>query len=525
VATSPLLAWQIRALADNGIEEIGLALSSRSAGPVKRHLRAQNGSLPKVRCAVDVVPRGPAGALKLLEDFVAGEPFLVVERGTFLGSLDLSGLLGAHLENGALATLGTLPAPGSGDARRAPAPAGVYVFDPTILGRIPDQGYFDIKEQLIPRLLDENARVLRAEIAGFCRPVASLQDYFSLQREVLDAGAFVRTGLRQTGDRVWTGEGSRVSPSARITGPVVIGMDCAIEDDARITGPAVIGDGCRVGRSGLVRNGILLDGATLGEGAQVEDSVVGRRSRVDGGRHLRRSVLASDGTSIAITPAMLEHAFTSPTWSGASAPPRGGEVVRRFVKRAMDVVLAAAGIVLAGPLFLACAVAIRLDSRGPALFRARRCGKDGRAFRLLKFRTMVDGAHRRQHELASRSDVDGPVFKVYEDPRVTFVGRFLRRSSLDELPQLFNVLAGDMSLVGPRPLAANEMRFCPGWRDRRLSVKPGLTGLWQVNGRSSTSFQDWIRYDLEYVERQSTWLDAKIILKTALVVLRGHGAY
>ena len=144
---------------------------------------------------------------------------------------------------------------------------------------------------------------------------------------------------------------------------------------------------------------------------------------------------------------------------------------------------------------------------------------------MVKFRTMVQDAETMQAGLRPLNEVDGPIFKIENDPRFTRLGRFLRRYSIDELPQLWNVLKGEMSLVGPRPLTAQEMHFCPAWRDARLKVSPGVTGLWQVGGRSKTSFHDWIRLDTAYVRERSTFLDFKILLKTFLVVLLGRGSY
>ncbi|MCE7873073.1 sugar transferase, partial [bacterium CPR1] len=171
------------------------------------------------------------------------------------------------------------------------------------------------------------------------------------------------------------------------------------------------------------------------------------------------------------------------------------------------------------------ALAVKLDSPGPAFFRQRRCGLEGREFELIKLRTMVAGAHSMQTSLSDQNEVDGPVFKIAKDPRVTKLGRLLRSTSLDELPQLFNVWKGEMSLVGPRPLVMTEMALCPVWRSTRLKVKPGVTGLWQVNGRSGALFHDWIRFDMAYVMQQSLWLDIKILFATARVVLSKAGAY
>ncbi len=144
---------------------------------------------------------------------------------------------------------------------------------------------------------------------------------------------------------------------------------------------------------------------------------------------------------------------------------------------------------------------------------------------MVKFRTMVKDAEKLQAELRPLSEVDGPVFKIENDPRSTPLGKLLRRYSIDEMPQLWNVLKGEMSLVGPRPLAAKEMRFCPAWRDVRLKVRPGITGLWQVSGRSKTSFHDWIRLDVEYVRDQSIFRDFQILFRTLSVVFRAMGSF
>ncbi len=173
---------------------------------------------------------------------------------------------------------------------------------------------------------------------------------------------------------------------------------------------------------------------------------------------------------------------------------------------------------------LLVALAIRLTSRGPALFRQVRIGRDGRAFRVFKFRTMFVDAEQRLSELRAHNETDGLLFKIANDPRVTPIGRFLRRTSIDELPQLLNVLTGDMSLVGPRPLPVQNEDFVGDAR-RRLLVRPGITGLWQVSGRSDTSWEDAVRFDLYYVENWSLTLDLTIMLRTVLAVWRGEGAY
>jgi exopolysaccharide biosynthesis polyprenyl glycosylphosphotransferase len=194
------------------------------------------------------------------------------------------------------------------------------------------------------------------------------------------------------------------------------------------------------------------------------------------------------------------------------------------VKRVVDVLLSLFLLVLAGPLMLVIALLVRLSSPGPALFRQERCGLAGRRFTLLKFRSMHADAEARKAGLAHLNVMDGPVFKAVDDPRVTPVGRVIRRLSLDELPQLWNVLVGDMSFVGPRPPVPEEVLRYERWQRRRLSMKPGLTGLWQVSGRNTVDFNTWMKMDLDYIDRWSLLLDLTIILKTIPTVLSRKGA-
>jgi exopolysaccharide biosynthesis polyprenyl glycosylphosphotransferase len=198
---------------------------------------------------------------------------------------------------------------------------------------------------------------------------------------------------------------------------------------------------------------------------------------------------------------------------------------RLVVKRGMDVVGAIALLVLCLPFMVIVAIAIKLSSPGPAFFAHERFGYMKRRFRMYKFRTMVTGAEQRQAELEDKNEAIGPVFKIRDDPRITGIGRWLRRTSLDELPQLWHVLMGEMSLVGPRPLPVRDVgRFSEPWLMRRFSVRPGLTCLWQITGRSDLGFAQWIALDLEYINRWSFWLDCTIILRTIPAVLKGRGA-
>lgn len=194
-------------------------------------------------------------------------------------------------------------------------------------------------------------------------------------------------------------------------------------------------------------------------------------------------------------------------------------------KRLMDVTISSVLLAIAWPLMLLIAAALKLGEGGNVLYRQTRCGLHGRRFTLYKFRTMVEDADRQQDQLAHLNEMTGPVFKVRSDPRVTRIGWILRRLSLDELPQLWNVLRGDMSLVGPRPPVPQEVSSYERWQRRRLSMRPGLTCLWQIRGRNNIDFDRWIELDLEYIDNWSPLLDVKILAKTIPVVLSGRGAF
>jgi exopolysaccharide biosynthesis polyprenyl glycosylphosphotransferase len=195
------------------------------------------------------------------------------------------------------------------------------------------------------------------------------------------------------------------------------------------------------------------------------------------------------------------------------------------MKRVFDLTLAIIALVLTAPIFLLTAMAVKLDSPGPVFFRQTRVGQGGRHFGCYKFRSMHVNAEQMKEQLAAQNEADGPVFKIRRDPRVTRVGRVIRKLSIDELPQLLNVIQGDMSLVGPRPAVPIEVQQYEFEQLRRLEALPGITGLQQVSGRSNLTFKRWIELDLQYVSEQSLWQDIKILAKTIPVVIFGEGAY
>lgn len=195
-----------------------------------------------------------------------------------------------------------------------------------------------------------------------------------------------------------------------------------------------------------------------------------------------------------------------------------------FIKRVIDLTGSLCGIILLSPLFLIVSVLIKLDSKGPVFFIQERVGKDGKIFRMLKFRSMCSDAENKLKDLKAKNEMTGPMFKMRRDPRITKVGRFIRKTSIDELPQLFNILAGDMSLVGPRPNLPREVNEFSAYHRQKLAVKPGLTCYWQVMGRSSLGFEEWMELDLKYIRERSTLTDIGLIFRTVKVLFGDENA-
>ncbi|MDR3598459.1 sugar transferase [Clostridium sp.] len=189
-----------------------------------------------------------------------------------------------------------------------------------------------------------------------------------------------------------------------------------------------------------------------------------------------------------------------------------------FFKRMMDIVCSLVGIIALIPVFFIVALAIKIESRGPIVFVQKRVGKDGKTFGIYKFRSMVVNAEELKDKLYDKNEMNGPMFKMREDPRITRVGKFIRKTSIDELPQLINVLRGEMSLVGPRPSISSEVKHFEDWMLQRLSVRPGLTCYWQVSGRNDIEFRDWMKLDIKYIEERSMLVDIKLIFKTFFVL-------
>ena len=196
-----------------------------------------------------------------------------------------------------------------------------------------------------------------------------------------------------------------------------------------------------------------------------------------------------------------------------------------IIKRLIDIICSFMGLLAFSPLFIIIAIIIKFTSKGPVFFSQKRVGKYGREFDMYKFRSMVVNAEELKEKLAAQNEMSGPMFKMKDDPRVTKVGKFIRKTSLDELPQLWNVLKGDMSLVGPRPSLPKEVAQFEDWMHKRLEVKPGLTCYWQVSGRNNIDFEDWMKLDVKYVEERNLWIDIKLIFKTVGVLFGDKNAH
>ncbi len=506
-----------------------------------------------IRYAVEDRPSGTGGALHPLAALLANEPFLVMGCNV-LFDFNLRDLVKQHIRSQAEATVLVSKLPAVYDLGRSEVvevsenggmarinrgdgviqssrffPLGIYCFQPSVFQYYrPGESFLDLKEQLLPRLLEAGLKVNAQQLSGEWQNLFNLEDYMKMNEGVLSGRFGNITYHRQISPSVWAGQNVRIGSRVNFIPPVVIGDNTMIDDDVQIIGPAAIGADCFVGKGAMLRESTLWNRSRVAEGSWIERSVITRDSTVGPRQHLQGAVVVKDQLQAA-TVNLLEKSYNITTIaSSTSTPALAGRHRRRlydFSKRSIDLFFSSLLFLFFLPVMGALALAIKLDSPGPVFFRQRRCGLGGREFFMFKFRSMVEDAARRQHELKHLNQVDGPIFKIENDPRLTRAGKILRKFSLDEIPQLLNILRGEMSFVGPRPLARKELKFEPAWSETRLQVKPGLTGLWQVSGRSDSSFRDWVAMDKYYAMNQSLLLDLKIMFKTPFNVLLGAGAY
>ncbi|MHB8068255.1 MAG: sugar transferase [Desulfobaccales bacterium] len=533
ICNCPLYQYWARIFSLAGVEELVVCVSEEYETQVTDYL---SHSPPPINYLIRKTALGTGGSLKEVAGDIRGDSFWVV-NGDLLAQTDLSLMNSFHQQHQAMATVGAIkiePEPWKmarveldadrkvriihrvhpfQDKRSSLKPAGLYLFSSGILDLIPGDSYFDLKEQLFPILYHLHATTLAWEIPGYCQNIVSLDDYFQVNRDIILKRVLFPGVQGLPEDFAAANPAPGANPASTRVPPYSIGADCRIEEGVLILGPAVIGPGCEIQAGAVINNSVILANAMIGPLARVDHCLIGAGAVIEGGAEVReQTVVAAAGSN----PGNKSRGvlFGNVEWQVPAS---------RFyllTKRVIDIVFSALFLVLFSPILLVVALAIKLDSPGPIFFRQVRCGRQGRDFIMYKFRSMVSDSEDLKRELHAFNEVDGPMFKIMADPRITRVGKFLRDTNLDEIPQLWNVLKGDMSLVGPRPLSMEEMRFNPKWRDCRLAVLPGVTGLWQAKAHNKLSFNDWIRYDIEYVNHCSLWFDLKIILITAFNEVR-----
>jgi lipopolysaccharide/colanic/teichoic acid biosynthesis glycosyltransferase/NDP-sugar pyrophosphorylase family protein len=550
VAKAPLLSYTLGYLAREGVSDAIVCVNEDTRSIRERFPDGRPWGLT-LRYATERTPLGTAGCLRDLQHLLGGAPFVLIAGLPFL-DFRLVDLLAIHRKREATITVAlTDPQPTRGFAEEVVLgddgmveqilvpygqtggagrrTLGVYIVEPWVFQLIGRESYLDLKEQLISRVRRAGFPVIGARVPGVGARLDTVADYLHFCHEFLSDGFMGWAKGDRLEQLIRLGVDVSVSASASLRGPLLVGDRSTVSAGARVDGPTVIGTACTIQPESMIVASVLMEGAQVSEGARLERCVVAPGCHIPPGESLAdHLVLRPD--DIRHRPSWAVRLRERPDLPFSSIVPRPngtpvggasrGQLLRAVLKRALDVCGASLGLVAAAPLMAMAALAIKLDSAGPIFFRQRRVGKAGREFTMIKLRTMVADAERLQESLADLNEMDGPMFKIGNDPRMARVGRFLRRTRIDELPQLVNVLRGDMSLVGPRPLAMEEMRYNPAWRDIRLSVKPGATGLWQVESSRRNTFQDWITADITYVEKQSLQFDLRILGETIREVWR-----
>jgi lipopolysaccharide/colanic/teichoic acid biosynthesis glycosyltransferase len=541
LANRPLLHYQARVLAEAGVKRLVLCLDRGMKERVAHHLDTLPYSL---ECLVRETSYGPGGSLKEVEDTIQGSAFWVL-NGDLLLTADLGEMLALHRQRRSMATVGVLAvreAPWemervecdadrqirtihrihpAQERRSILRPAGLYLFQSEVLQSISPARYFDLKEQLFVLLYERGAPTCIWVIPGYSSNINSIVDFFTANLDILN-DLVPMPDPEKTPNPGEGNDKAQVSASAKVFGPAVLGSGSHIGDEAIILGPSAIGSHCELEPGVVVNECVILNNARINQGAYLHRCVISEGAIVSSWTHLHEMAVVQ-------SPASPEQTVCSLRGQARHHPGKvvgplewqtGPRAWFQKVKRCLDVLIAILGLIIMAPILLAIALAIKLDSPGTMVFRQTRCGLGGRNFTMYKFRTMVNNSEDLKRELTELNEVDGPMFKIRQDPRITRVGRVLRNTNLDELPQLYNVLKGEMSLVGPRPLSLEEMRYHPKWRDARLSVRPGMSGLWQVEAHTKVFFNDWLINDLEYVEKSSLGFDLRILSKTLRKAVR-----
>ena len=539
ICDKPIIDYLLKRLKIAGVNEVMVVLNSRM-----EDLACYLGNGEKFGVDIDYlcqnIPLGRGGAIREAANFLDNEPFFLVDSSLII-DFDLRNLIDFHRKRRSCLTFGFkgdipsgLESPWDGGIKPFSLPltgfrsCGIYIADSKILDFIEGSGYLDMEGQLIPSLINKGVPVLPYKISGYIKDIELLDDYFKANMDLLEGrinGIYSpKVYRREIMDSVWAGKDVEISPDVKLTGPIVIGDNVRIERNCQIIGPTVIGKDCHVMDEAFIEKSIILAGSYVGKMSRVESSILGEGYHLENGKVSRKMAVTGHLTLGDANLMQLNFREIEAVLDESRFSIKIRRNIYLTVKRAFDIIISFFALFLGSPIFLMISLAIKADSNGPIFFWQNRCTKGGRRFRMYKFRSMATGSEKQQNNLRHKNDLDGPIFKMINDPRRTRVGSFLRSTSLDELPQFLNVLKGDMSLVGPRPLVMEEMGNFPAWRMARLRVKAGITGMWQISGRSDTSFHDWIKNDIYYVKNQSLWLDLMILLKTIRIVLARLGA-
>lgn len=529
-----LLEHQCRWLASHGIQDVLLVCPDLPDGSGSLPASGQIGDA-RLQLLSGGQELGTAGCLRDAEEFTCSEPFLVIHRNLLPHDLDLGPLLAVRPDGGTLIwalvepfsdrsasevsldgdTVRLFPERHfSHDRRHAAASLEVFLCAPQVIEHVPRSSYFDLKEQLVPAVQAAGFNVRAVFSRGGATLIRDAADYLSAMSQSLYR-RHLESGESEIDSGVWTRGEVEISRSATLIGPLLIEAGARIDEGAQVVGPAYIGPRVSIGKGARVRQSALWAGSRVSEGATLAFSVLAEGQELGPGETVSSVVRCESDASLTRRLSLCRPDLPTPT---ATRRPTGRSAFYPPLKRMIDVIGSSIGLVVGVPLFVLIALAIRLDSPGPVLYTQRRCGRFGAAFSVLKFRTMRDSTDAHKAD----SEREGPIYKRRGDPRITRLGAWLRSTSVDELPQLWNILKGEMSLVGPRPLQAHEMRYNPEWRALRLSVKPGLTGLWQLHARKRRDFRSWIQYDTEYaLAPGSLRRDLEIIVKTVWGLITG----
>ncbi|RKY11529.1 MAG: hypothetical protein DRP65_03985 [Planctomycetota bacterium] len=372
-----------------------------------------------------------------------------------------------------------------------------------------------IKTSILANLLVDGAVTLNFEqFVSQCRANSLLLTCLEAAGSVLnletETGLLSFLGTVLDSKKLFGSNGSTIADSARLFGKIVTGKNVHIGQNAVISGPVILANSAKIGDGAVVKSSVIGPGVSVRQDEFVQNRVLAKEheheEQAGPSNECNRTTLPCRTTD---SFKFREGKSVFRQWSGFS--------YAVFFKRICDFVGALIVLAFFVPVFPVIALVIKLTSPGPVFYKARRQGLHGKPFDCIKFRSMAVGAEEIQERLRVVSQVDGPQFKMEKDPRVSAVGQFLRNTYLDEIPQFINVLLGQMSIVGPRPSPEQENSLCPHWRDARLSVRPGITGLWQIcrTRAESKDFQEWLHYDTEYVRNLSVWLDLWVCWKTA----------